>query len=539
MYLKYLTTVIVLSLAVFIASAQDYNVFMEMNNGNVFYSDVDSVKEIVFKDAGQSIDDKKSIDISKVTQIENMKDITVSLKLTRSQIDYATGDYTPNISVQSMCYNRFIKTPTDHKLTVHHSSKAQIAVNVYYYDENFKYILRKSYIREVNDISIDLREYPYFMMDFVRTDNQDIGNISVSITGKLSEYEIPSTVQNQKLAVPLTTVVNVGSKNSFVEETSSLQDKDEFLRDFGLLKLPKQYSNVGKPTRLIIFCHGSAIHYAKEQYEFTTEQYGMDPNFWLSEGYAVMDVEGNPFNRFIPHKQIPQAYQAYLQAYKWVVQTFNICKDGVFLGGRSMGAGMAYEIMAHNDIPVIATCVFSPMSINLFRSVNGLNATNRSFVMDKVGINYSGWSSSNPMTKGEVNALKENFKRFAIISPFWKLIDNLPDQSELFKYAQNSGYNSSEEAFYSNLRIKLKTPVKIFAAYDDSTVDYRMGAKLLYNMMANAASICELRMFKSGGHAFELDNTNCMATYTNSFGETLYNVPVAYVEALKFWRRYE
>jgi hypothetical protein len=46
-------------------------------------------------------------------------------------------------------------------------------------------------------------------------------------------------------------------------------------------------------------------------------------------------------------------------------------------------------------------------------------------------------------------------------------------------------------------------------------------------------------MFPTGNHSFDLAAANKVAEFVNSKGDTLEDVPIAYIEALQFWRRYE
>ena len=74
-------------------------------------------------------------------------------------------------------------------------------------------------------------------------------------------------------------------------ETNNIQDNSSKNYDAGILVLPESYCNEGKPTRLIIYCHGAGVNYGDSE---TTRFPNTDclPEFWLSEGYAVMDMDG-------------------------------------------------------------------------------------------------------------------------------------------------------------------------------------------------------------------------------------------------------
>ena len=316
----------------------------------------------------------------------------------------------------------------------------------------------------------------------------------------------------------------------------------EILPDYGVVCLPETYSNTGEPTRLIIFCHGAAVNYPSSVSRFVASD--INPEYWLKEGYAIMDIEGNPFDNTNEHFYIPQAIQCYKAAYDWVTTTYNIRTDGVFLGGRSMGGGMCFEIL-RSDIPVISACPVVP-ACNQLWYWNYASADRKTFCSEKMGFTGTqpAWTSSKKLTDAEYDYLYANFDKMLACSPFWSGIENLPSKDELFsvgRVSANVAYDEAEANLYSTLRFRAKAPVKIFTCYEDTTVPYQRNAQLMYNMMKNAGMECELSLVHTDAaipHRYEQQDSNANITVTTRYGEAL-SAPWVYVDMLEFWRKYE
>ena len=316
----------------------------------------------------------------------------------------------------------------------------------------------------------------------------------------------------------------------------------EILPDYGVVCLPETYSNVGEPTRLIIFCHGAAVNYPSSVSRFVDSD--INPEYWLKEGYAIMDIEGNPYDNTNEHFYVPAAKKSYEAAYELVINNYNIRKDGVFLGGRSMGGGMCFDIL-QSAIPVVAACPVVPACNQLWHW-NYCSADRKKFCSEKVGFvgTPPTWTSNKKMTDEEYQYLYDNFDKLMDCAPIWKGIVNLPSKDELFsvgRVSANVAYDEAEYEFYSRLSYRAKAPVKIFTCYEDSTVPYQRNAQLVYNMMVNAGMECELSLVHTDAatpHRYEQQDSKAYIDVTTSYGETM-QAPWVYVEMLNFWRKHE
>lgn len=319
---------------------------------------------------------------------------------------------------------------------------------------------------------------------------------------------------------------------------------EDLKSDYGVLALPASYTAHGKPTRLMIYCHGAGTHYTPGTDTFNDDE-SLDPTFFLSEGYAVMDIDGNPYNDTYAQFYIPESLQCYIAAYEFVKERYNICQDGIILGGRSMGGAQCIEIMQSEEIPVKA-CFTVATTYNFPHYFNTRNATTRKFLATHYGIPGAStfeWTSNNPMTSAEWNKLKENFKIVLQNSPSWKYLETKFDadvlMNDAFNVASNTASLPVEAELFNNLQSRIRIPVKIYYAEDDTSAPYQRNSMYLYNQLMNSGSRVFIKGYATGGHHFELANQNLVASWTNSKGETLTDVPEVYIDAFNFFRQYE
>ena len=442
-------------------------------------------------------------------------------------------------------YKQYYRTPRYLQTvngTIGVSVSLDCEVRVYQYDADFRLIEYIDYTKLGADVSKNFTlktSCSFIRLGFRKNSSLPEFNIPHVVVSGVSDrqfYETrPADEGYQKLIIP----INVAHPDAADDDSWAVQDSEEILPDYGVLAIPKTYSNIGKPTRLIIFCHGASAHYTA-----SSTRFGYDVDYWLNEGYAVMDIEGNPFDNVNEHAYTPQARQAYESAYKWVTNTYNICTDGVFLGGISMGGGMCFDLL-QSHIPVLAACPVVPVCNELWWW-NYMNASRRKFAAEKMGFTGTSpvWTNSKKMSDEEYQYLYDNFDKMVKYSPFWRGIENLPDKDVLFgvgHISANTAYDEAETALFSTLRFKVKAPVKLFTCYEDTTVPYQRNALLMYNMLKNAGQVCELRLFHTDAekpHAFYSQDSQAYTEITTTDGNIM-QAPVVYIEMLHFWRRYE
>ena len=476
-----------------------------------------------------------------IAQLETVKSNAVQRSYVHVMPETTIG-YTPHVELGALSTlgvwarnfygKQYYRTPRYMKVT---ESNVQVTVaescdvRVCQYDEDF------GFIKIIDFTSVNAGEARGFKLDaaceYIR--------LVFRKNSSLTEFELPQvhvqSVEQQEYYEPRP------ADEGYQKILAHVEVDGEILPDYGVVCLPETYSNVGEPTRLIVFCHGAAVNYPSSVSRFVDSD--LNPEYWLKEGYAIMDVEGNPYDNTNEHFYIPAAKKSYEAAYNWVVNTYNIRKDGVYLGGRSMGGGMCFDIL-QSSIPVVAACPVVP-ACNTLWYWNYCSAERKEFCSKKGGFTGTppAWTSNKKMTDEEYQYLYDNFDKMMECSPIWRGIVDLPGKDELFsvgRVSANTAYDKDEYEFYSNLSYWAKAPVKIFTCYEDTTVPYRRNAELMYNMMVNAGMDCELSLVHTDAstpHRYEQQDSNANITVTTRYGETL-SAPWVYVDMLKFWRKY-
>ena len=156
------------------------------------------------------------------------------------------------------------------------------------------------------------------------------------------------------------------NKNVLPESGTAVEEYE----DDGVIFLPSSYTKSGKPTRLVISCHGSGT-VINENFNRESRSWN---NFLITMGYAVLDVNGGVADS--RHYNAPFAIQSYIKAYQYVVDKYNLYKE-VFVLGASMGGLPAFTLAQLKTIPVKAVAGFCPV-VDLYRqawcqpSVSGL-----------------------------------------------------------------------------------------------------------------------------------------------------------------------
>lgn len=159
--------------------------------------------------------------------------------------------------------------------------------------------------------------------------------------------------------------------------TSSITTEFTDSVNWGVLHLPETYSANGKPTPLILYIHGAAERYNNSSVRFGTKvRYSPE---WSSMGYAQMDVDMIPLlygYSGTDSSGTGDDVACIEAAYNWVIEHYNIRRDGVYLFGRSRGAEAVLGILARynpNKMPVI--CALSNAGANTML-LYGLYRTN-------------------------------------------------------------------------------------------------------------------------------------------------------------------
>lgn len=236
---------------------------------------------------------------------------------------------------------------------------------------------------------------------------------------------------------------------------SNITEQYILTTDSAVIHLPSIYNESGKPTPLIIYIHGERDRYKGGQMPSVTASNGFAANNpyapeWDAAGYAQMDVD-----------LVPDCYNyertgdsdldfwtggtsddaACIEAaYEWVIEHYNIARDGVYLIGRSRGGQAVMQVLGHynpNRLPVL--CAISNAGANTLINYEVFAGTStpewelfcKSHGLPTPGTEgcpaYSGVPNQNQNTSGllSVNSIAEYLR--STIDIWWnKAVTGLP-----------------------------------------------------------------------------------------------------------------
>ena len=465
-------------------------------------------------------------------------------ELTYDIIRGSNGEFSTNTdfaNLNELATPRFIKTNKGFKV----KAGVDCYFLMFYYAADFSYLGAGTGFSITKDVEEDVQlEYDCTYIKFILYKSGGMPKTTVELDGYFPDdwdtFNIrPSDSGYHRVSV----LVDVTDPTCCDEETSAVQDASQILPDYGVICLPEQYRNTGKPTRLIIYCHGAAVNYSSSVSRFDSQD--LDPTYWLAEGYAILDIEGNPFNNTDEHICIPQTMDCYVAAYKWAIEHYNLCRDGIFLGGRSMGGQNTFNLMRREcPIPVIAACPNSAAPDSSFGYGQAVRKAFCALHMGFVVPEGFTWSAG-ALTNAEVQVLSDNWDKYIKCCPELSACVDLPSKDVILPTYTDSAL---KRTVWGALKMRAKCPVKLFGCNQDESCPPPGTTSLYYKMLMNAGQIAECRLYNSykdytgtgtSAHHYDTQDPALRANITTSFGEELTNVPIVYIEMLAFWRRYE
>jgi len=157
-----------------------------------------------------------------------------------------------------------------------------------------------------------------------------------------------------------------GNYPYYDNETTAVSDTTSAHVDDAVIALPAGYLKNGNPTRMVIYCHG-----AGSPVNSSTNNLGTNTvAYLLAKGYAVLDVNGLPADIWESGEPDSKcagmggqiALQCYTKAYRYVINKYNLAKDGVLIFGQSMGGLTSCNLIAQNAIPILAQVLEAPIT---------------------------------------------------------------------------------------------------------------------------------------------------------------------------------
>ena len=353
-----------------------------------------------------------------------------------------------------------------------------------------------------------------------------------------------------------TYIPDVDSVTTKLQDYNPANRSSYIKKDVGILKLPVNYSASGKPVRMIIACHGAGTFITSTTTNVLS--YGGGENYWLGEGYALMDVNGTPGADDVAdnkdrHFGTPVTLRSYLAAYHYCIENYNIYPE-VFLFGISMGGISSTMVSELGNIPVLAQAAFCPV-LDLFKEVLGYSwgvhtaAYKKEAVTAKMNLNKgtkpTSWTTPGtdgaPMPANEREFFIANKEAFIGWNHMWRNVIGLDIDAymALEESPKRTDINTeackAEADLFKNAYKFREVPMKIWHATNDATVPWRY-SKYYTDMCRRAGCLVELRTIPTGSHIF-WDAMDSLTVTTPLGGNA--TTKVAFVEVLNYFKRFE
>ena len=295
-----------------------------------------------------------------------------------------------------------------------------------------------------------------------------------------------------------------------------------------VLYLPESYSRYGSPTKLIIFCKqgGTKIGTsASEDYNRSIRSQSPILNlpvfpYLINKGYAVLAADGEPDEWLediglgggdtVADLRVCGNYVAVAStrnAYDYVIDRYNIDRNGVFVFGYSQGGHYAQNVADLSGIPILAVTEVSPVCSFKYHQWDFVaNATIEGITTSHAArLNIARMFGMTPFTTSQqLEAMQfDDEKNHVIgydpwtrnmINPFSQFTKN---SSQLWMFSNGVTINDVD-----SIKINAK-PTKIFmSAYDDTlSVDV---AKAFIKSIKNGGGVADIVLYEqtSSPHRF-------------------------------------
>ena len=372
-------------------------------------------------------------------------------------------------------------------------------------------------------------------------------------------------------------VFDADSENTIDYYADGVDSNGNLQRDWtqGVIILPKDYSNVGKPSKVIINCHGTT------SFNFDKTSFDMDGawGFLAKCGYCVIDCCTDTFytNRTFNSGDVARAsnyptgnaWECYSELVKFVVDNFNVDPNAFYIAGKSAGGMNAISFAnKFSNIKINAIGLMAP-GIDVWMNMRVMYASGNNDFLAKIGCDnpQTTWGLGGGGGVGSAAAaqktyvlqykdlinlhnplmthISENFDK-----DFWvnELLDKGMFASRESGDTTPLDTNSELIAMVGESSIYMKSPLKIWHAIDDAAVPYTE-SKWFVQMCKNGGCYALLRTWPAGNGRHYFDSfvehedgggstyIPQLVSYTTKFNEVVQANP-AYCELVDWFNRW-
>lgn len=150
--------------------------------------------------------------------------------------------------------------------------------------------------------------------------------------------------------------------SNYWDTAKDVQDNENHKGSTGVLILPDSYTSTGKPTPIIMYCHGMSHPVTYTQWGTLTsatvanEVFLAQKERWRQKGFAVFDCNGpkDDGGRAVHANGCPQAVSAYRQSFEYIREYYNVEGDVCVVGGSMGGAVALNYYFTYNNVKALA-----------------------------------------------------------------------------------------------------------------------------------------------------------------------------------------
>lgn len=463
----------------------------------------------------KNIDDAKSLDDTYVKKQERIE-VTVEME---GGVLTLSGGYIQTTYSQSVRSSYFLKVNPGTDVSASYGGKV---VSIFEYNENFEFI------KSTNSNFVRLgEETHYIKFRYYSSSGIDDYNAPVIATIYAQNIEFFKNVKTDK-----------------DHERFSYGIDDKYYTN-GMLKLPNNYSNVGKPVPVIVFVHGSGDFYGLESTEMTSN-YNTYYQYLCDNGYAIFDCYGwgnvyldSNMNTGTSTWGSPTNTKCYLKGIEYILKVFNLDENNIFISCKSLGGIQALSLCYQNGLNIRACGMLAP-ALNPLHQTFGYSQKERV----TLGIDFGFSEDVNNVlnvpgdefleSEQYKSYILENYSKLSGWNPYWINMLLSPSQKVENSITKKDGQGVDYSDVYKTCQI----PIKAWYAMDDININpYAVNNMII--MLQNGGCIAEYRHMPDGTgghHAVDTDENALKTTGVTTKLDVYYEeIPTAYYELCNYF----
>lgn len=343
--------------------------------------------------------------------------------------------------------------------------------------------------------------------------------------------------------------------------------------------LPKGYSNVGKPSKVLLNFHGTTTFNLNQS--ALAEEQDLQRQFLAKCGYAVIDVCTDSYYTFVNYDYgtgasyggyasnfpTPLAYECWSKVVEYCLDTYNLDPDNIFVISKSSGGLNCINFINKFSGVKIKAAAMIASSIDIFCNIRASYVGSiNNFLMQIGCLNPNvhqmniGVGAVNPEDKAY---FETNEAKIQAYNPILAKMSNNFDAHQFMEAVLNGIYSTEhpntgdDSPMYDNMELSAMVgacsvhsdvPTKMWHAVDDDNVPFTQ-SRWYKEMCVRGGSHVELRQWPAltGRHYFDsfvphddgtgVTYTPTLIDYTTQFGEIVQANPV-YAEIVDWLNRW-